>query len=146
MKMPAVIALLAVLLLAEGCDFLRALAGRPTSDELAALQEAFPSDTLQQEPADSEAVLPDVLPEELIYRSEDVSYLVVAGCYREPRHAERSAERYRRMGYETCIVDWNGVRAVGLCPTGDRTEARSSLRQLVSKGVCPKGAWIMEKR
>ena len=146
MKMPAVIALLAVLLLAEGCDFLRALAGRPTSDELAALQEAFPSDTLQQEPVDSVAVLPDVLPEELIYRSEDVSYLIVAGCYREPRHAERSAERYRRMGYETCIVDWNGVRAVGLCPTGDRTEARNSLRQLVSKGVCPKGAWIMEKR
>ena len=146
MKMPAVIALLAVLLLAEGCDFLRALAGRPTSDELAALQGAFPSDTLHQEPADSVAVLPDVLQEELIYRSEDVSYLIVAGCYREPRHAERSAGRYRRMGYETCIVDWNGVRAVGLCPTGDRTEARSSLRQLVSKGVCPKGAWIMEKR
>jgi hypothetical protein len=105
-----------------------------------------PSATLQQEPADSEEVLPDALPEELIYRAEDVSYLVIAGCYREPRHAERSADRYRRMGYETCIVDWNGVRAVGLCPTGDRTEAQGKLRTLVSKGVCPKGAWIMEKR
>jgi cell division septation protein DedD len=147
MKLRTVITVLpGVLLLVQGCDFFRSLAGRPTSAELAALQCPAPADTARAGVTDSAAVIPGEMPEEMIYRSTEESYLVVAGCFREPRHADRLAAECRRQGYETCIVDWHGLKAVGLCPTGDRAEAQRNLRRLVSRGVCPGGSWVMEKK
>ena len=105
MKLRTVITVLpGVLLLVQGCDFFRSLAGRPTSAELAALQCPAPADTARAGVTDSAAVIPGEMPEEMIYRSTEESYLVVAGCFREPRHADRLAAECRRQGYETCIV------------------------------------------
>ena len=143
--MYSVIGLAAVLLLAGGCDFLRSMAGRPTTDELISLKQQaeepiVPVAAPQEEEEDP---LPDFLSSAV---SDEEGYLIIAGAYREPRHAERSAEHYRRLGYEVCIVRHGAVDLVGLCPTGDREEAQRALGRLRAKGVCPKGSWIWKNR
>ena len=66
MKLKVCISLLLPLLVLTGCDFFRALAGRPTSTELAALMPAVedtlpaPPDTLV-EPMDTAAVRDSIL-------------------------------------------------------------------------------------
>lgn len=140
MKMYSVIGLVCAILLAGGCDFLRSVAGRPTTEELRALREqpeASPDPLPEAE--GEEDVLPDLL-------SSSVSapgFLIIVGAYREPRHAARSAEKYRRGGYEVCMVERGAVTLVGICPGGDREETRRALLRLRAKGVCPEGSWIL---
>lgn len=144
MKMYSVIGLACALLLAAGCDFLRSVAGRPTTEELRALREQSAA------PAAPEAVVAeeeeDPLPDLLSSSVSESGYLVIVGAYREPRHAARSAERYRRDGYEVCMVERGAVTLVGLCPSSDREEARRALLRLRAKGACPEGSWILNDR
>ena len=152
MKKYSVIGLLSVLLLAGGCDFLRSMAGRPTTEELTTLRQQAEEqpvpveDTVAVAMEDEEA-WPDILSVEAPVPASPVSgYLVIVGAYRVPRHAQRSAERYRRLGYEASIVKYGAVELVGLCPAGDREEARRSLSDLRAKGVGPKGSWILKRK
>ena len=130
--------LFAVLVVLQGCDFLRSLAGRPTSAELRALRADAEADSLRAAASDSllEALSASTAPE--------AAYFVVAGCFRVPANAEVYAERYRSWGYETCIVDRGGFQVVGLCPTGDISEAYRKLYELKALGVCPQDSWVME--
>ena len=144
MRTGSVIMVMVSLLLLEGCDFLRSMAGRPTSEEMLAWQSS-----VREVPAaavDSVALADSLLTELSGQVSPAAGYLVIACCFRYAENAEKAASWYRGLGYETCIVSRDGLQLVGLCPTGDIYEAYSTMVYLKRIGVCPKGSWVLENR
>lgn len=145
-KWMVLISVVAAAPLLGSCDFLRSMAGRPTSEQLQQLlseqeQVECRRDTLTEEtlPEPSDSLL-----EALSLRGTVPGYIIVVGAYRIPEHAERKADGLRKRGYEVCIVERGGLNAVGIYQPGDREEALVRMRQLRAIGICPRSAWIMK--
>ena len=155
MKLKVCISLLLPLLVLTGCDFFRALAGRPTSAELAALRpsvtDTLPAlaDTLPAmpdtlvAPVDSAAVRDSVLSALALQIEPEHGFLTAVGSFHSVRNAEKYARMYREKGYEVCIVEWHGVHVVGLNPTDDHAEALRLVRKVRYTGECP-GSWVLK--
>ena len=148
MKLKVCIPLLLTLTVLTGCDFFRALAGRPTSAELAALMPAVtdtlpaPQDTLSA-PDDTVAALDSILSALALQIEPEHGYLTAVGTFHSVRNAEKYARKYREKGYEVCIVEWHGVNVVGLNPTDDHAEALRLVRKVRYTGECP-GSWVLK--
>ena len=148
MKLKVCIPLLLTLTVLTGCDFFRALAGRPTSAELAALMPAVtdtlpaPLDTLPA-PDDTVAALDSILSALALQIEPEHGYLTAVGTFHSVRNAEKYARQYREKGYEVCIVEWHGVHVVGLNPTDDHDEALRLVRKVRFTGECP-GSWVLK--
>lgn len=160
--------LAAAVLLAGGCDFMRNLAGRPTSADIAAKRaviEQFeqqksasaPKDTVHsdaqavsEEPVKAEAVASasdtrDSAKEERRSSLSHRCYIVV-GAFAEKANAEKMVEMLAKSGFPaTLISQTNGMTTVGACPTDDYAEAQKSLDALLGLSYVPDDAWILVK-
>ena len=156
-----------VLCLAGGCDFLRALAGRPTSAEIEikrreiAAEEAAHQARLdslkkaEKQIADSLAVI-----DSLKSRNETMlnpsklgglkaselpgKYYIIVGAFMEKANAEKKAAKLKESGYEATLISFrNGYNAVGICPSATLAQVYESLRKIQGQDFCPKDAWIL---
>ena len=164
---------LALCLTLSGCDFIRTLAGRPTSAQVEELhrqqlaqEEARHQailDSLErrrQQMADSLAALETHLLDSLsqakgtvlnpsklggLYTTKlETQYCVVVGAFRNRYYAERKLKACEKAGYTATIVSFrNGLNAVAVCPSNSLNEALKSLKQLRGTEVCPKDGWIL---
>ncbi len=166
--------LLAVLLLSvTGCDFIRTLAGRPTSaqvetirKEKIAAEEARHQAVLdsmeqaKQALADSmarlEAHLLDSLSQAkgtvlnpsklggLFTTKLDTKYCIVVGAFRNRAYAERKLKACNAAGYTATIISFrNGLLAVSVCPSDDLNQTLKTLKRLRGTDVCPEDGWIL---
>ena len=166
--------LLAVLLLSvTGCDFIRTLAGRPTSaqvetirKEKIAAEEARHQAVLdsmeqaKQALADSmarlEAHLLDSLSQAkgtvlnpstlggLFTTKLDTKYCIVVGAFRNRAYAERKLKACNAAGYTATIIRFrNGLLAVSVCPSDDLNQTLKTLKRLRGTDVCPEDGWIL---
>ena len=166
--------LLAVLLLSvTGCDFIRTLAGRPTSaqvetirKEKIAAEEARHQAVLdsmeqaKQALADSmarlEAHLLDSLSQAkgtvlnpsklggLFTTKLDTKYCIVVGAFRNRAYAERKLKACDAAGYTATIISFrNGLLAVSVCPSDDLNQTLKTLKRLRGTDVCPEDGWIL---
>lgn len=155
-------------LLLQGCDFFRKIAGRPTSDEIAAkrarieLEEARHQarldslKLLQQQASDSLALLDSIrrsgvmiLPSDKLLGQSAAElgcrYLVMVGAFSDAANAGKQAAKAEAEGYKPLIVKYrNGFTAVGLCPSQSLSDAFTAYKTILQKAFCPKDAWILE--
>lgn len=167
------IGLLALVLLASSCDFVRTLAGRPTTAQLETIrQEKMAAeqarhqarlDSLErarQAMADSLAALEKHLLDSLSQAKGTVlnpsklgglfttkletKYCIVVGAFRNRYYAERKLKACNEAGYTATIISFrNGLLAVSVCPSDDLNQTLKTLKQLRGKGICPKDGWIL---
>ncbi len=167
-KILAYLFLAAIVLLAGGCDFMRSLAGRPTSADIAAKRaviEKFeqqklasaPKDTVtsdtqavSEEPvkAETDAMASDTKAPAKEERRSSLSrrcYIVV-GAFSERTNAEKMVEMLAKSGFPATLINQtNGMTTVGACPTDDYAEAQKSLDALLGLSYVPDDAWILVK-
>jgi len=172
MKRTLIIAL-ALVTLVSSCDFVRTLAGRPTSSQLEqmrqqrmAAEEARHQATLdsmdrvQKHMADSLEALEKYLLDSLtqakgtvlnpsklggLYTTKlDAKYCIVVGAFRNRYYAERKLKECNAAGYTATIISFrNGLLAVSVCPSNSLAETLKTLKELRGKGVCPPDSWIL---
>lgn len=164
---------LALLLTLTGCDFVRTLAGRPTSAQVEqihkdrmAREEALHQARLdsmkrvQQQMADSLAALEAYLLDSLsqakgtilnpaklggLYATKlEARYCIIVGAFRNRAYAERKLKACNEAGYTASIISFrNGLLAVGVCPSDSLDETVKTVKKLRGQGVCPKDSWIL---
>ena len=173
MKKALIITLVALVPLVVGCDFVRTLAGRPTSaqleqirkEKLAALEAAHQArlDSLEQrekQMADSleklEARLLDSLVQArgtilnpsklggLFTTKLEAKYCIVVGAFRTRSYSERKLNECNKAGYKATIISFrNGLNAVAVCPSDSLDETLKILRKIRGTGICPEDGWIL---
>jgi hypothetical protein len=163
--------LLLTVLVAGGCDMFRALAGRPTSEDLDAMRaelvarkaaEVARQDSLDrvrheaEEAARIAAALDTLQSMKGLLRSParfaglasgsepTAKYSIVIGSYRDRANAQKYSEKLSGEGYPAEAVSLrNGYTVVGVCPTDDPSELLASLRKVRKERFCPKEYWIL---
>lgn len=159
--------------LTTGCDFVRRLAGRPTSAELEAKRESIleaqqaahmarldSMRRIEKEMADSLAALETHLLDSLsqtkgtilnpaklggLYTTKlEARYCIIVGAFRNRSYAERKLKACNEAGFTATIVSFrNGLLAVAVCPSNSLNETLKTLRSLRGNGICPKDGWIL---
>ena len=172
MKRTLIIAL-ALVTLVSSCDFIRTLAGRPTSAQLEqirqqrmAAEEARHQATLdsmervKKHMADSLEALEKHLLDSLtqakgtvlnpsklggLYTTKlDTKYCIVVGAFRNRSYAERKLKACNAAGYTATIISFrNGLLAVALFPSDSLDETLKALKKMRGTAVCPKDSWIL---
>ena len=174
MLMKKFILLLAVCAISlQGCDFVRTLAGRPTSAQLEdirlqrmAAQEARHQavldslDRVRKHKEDSLATLEQHLLDSLsqargtvlnpsklggLFTTKlETKYCIVVGAFRNRSYAERKLKACNEAGYTATIISFrNGLLAVSVCPSNSLNETLKTLKQLRGKEICPADGWIL---
>ena len=172
MKKTLIFALAAVLLV-TGCDFVRTVAGRPTSAQLDEIRKermaaeearhqarldsmARAEKAMAETLAAREAQLLDSLtqakgtvlnPSKLggLYTTKQESkYYIVVGAFRTRSYAERKLTQCNQAGYTATIISFrNGLLAVAICPSDNLEETLKTLKKLRGTEVCPQDGWIL---
>ncbi len=171
-KAGIILAAFLTVLSAGGCDFLRTLAGKPTSADIEARKQeialAKEADMLkarqdailevEKQIADSLAALDSIRikkvmmlsPVKLGGLSGEYSlkrYYIVVGSFRSRSNAEKKLSQCTAAGYEGMVIGFrNGMNAVGIRPTDSIAEAFSALSSMKGNGICPKSAWILSNQ
>lgn len=158
----AIAALAAACLMAGGCDFLRKVAGRPTSAQIEAevshraeleqqrLEAERDSISRVQEEAEAAAIEVEEKEAESTETAAVAAprmhgrYYVVVGSYREPRHAERKKKKMEAAGCKAVVTRVRGLNVVAVCPSATRDEANRTMNRLRRRGLCPQSAWILK--
>lgn len=172
MRVKGIILALALgVVLLSSCDFLRKVAGRPTSAEIAVVREKV----AQEEAARAKAVADSIAAVEAARKREADSlaaletlrtvpglafsisslggiygarpegkYMIIVGAFANPAYASKKAASCGQEGYPACIVHFrSGLRSVGICRTDDPVMVTDTLEKLRGSGVCPPKAWIL---
>lgn len=148
-----------VVLMATGCDFLRSLAGRPTSKDIASMREEIrrrQADSIERAAAvrlqaDSLQVVDSSASRDTISASaakpEKKRYYVIMGAFSNRDNAANCAARLKELGYETEFFGFTeGRTAVGIGGTDDLTEAKAFMDQVRRQDFCPEGVWILDRK
>ena len=173
MKKTIILMLALVTVATSGCDFVRRIAGRPTTaqveeirhkqiqEEEARHQARLDSmERVQKALADSlaalEAHLIDSLSQArgtivnpsklggLFTTKLEAKYCIVVGAFRNRAYAERKLAACNDAGYKASIISFrNGLLAVAVCPSESLDETVKTLKQLRGKGICPPDGWIL---
>lgn len=173
MKRNLIIALALCCIMAVSCDFVRRIAGRPTSADIEQIRQerALEQERLhqarldsmkqvRQQMEDSLAALEAYLLDSLVQSkgaAHDPSslggvqgekpkgkYCVVVGAFRNRDNATRKQKACEEAGYEVTLVYFrNGLTAVTLCPSDSLPETVERLHALRAKGICPPDGWIL---
>lgn len=172
MKKTLILALMLVGFVSS-CDFVRTLAGRPTSARL----EQIRQERIAAEEARHQAVLDSLereriaLEEALAARERELldslaqthgtilnssrmgglfttkletKYCIVVGAFRNRSFAERKLTQCNEAGYTATIISFrNGLMAVSVCPSDNLEETLKVLKQLRGTEVCPQDGWIL---
>lgn len=172
MKKTLIFALAAVLLV-TGCDFVRTVAGRPTSAQLDEIRKErmAAEEARHQARLDSMARAEKAMAETLAAREAQLldsltqakgtvlnpsklgglfttklesKYYIVVGAFRTRSYAERKLTQCNQAGYTATIISFrNGLLAVAICPSDNLEETLKTLKKLRGTEVCPQDGWIL---
>ena len=172
MKKTLILAL-AALVLVSSCDFVRTLAGRPTSAQLEQIRKnrmaaeearhqarldsmARAEKNLAEALAAREAQLLDSLTQAkgtvlnpsklggLFTTKLENKYYIVVGAFRNRSNAERKLTQCNQAGYTGTIISFrNGLLAVAVLPSNNLEETLKTLKKMRGTEVCPQDGWIL---
>lgn len=156
----AFLVLVAVLSAITGCDFLRSVVGRPTSDDIRAKQAALlaiRADSIDVN-ADSVAAMQTIEEQHiklappshsgaLVPEDTGKNYFVMVGTFSRKSNAEQLLVLCREAGYSPALIPYsNGYTAVAAHSCVTLKEALSALEDLKTRPFCPADAWIMSAK
>lgn len=165
-KILLVTSLLTVVLMVSGCDFFRRLAGRPTSEDIAAKKEILASATPAQQAesaeaknaSDSLAVMKalEENPRILVKANHlnlkkdsglNTKFCVMTGTFGDPANADRLFAKATAAGYKGTLIHYaNDLTAVGIGPTNSLVEAYKTLQKVLGEDFFSKESWIIDNR
>jgi len=158
--------LLPVVMMATGCDFFRKLAGRPTSQDIAAKVEYIRAEeeaaqarrdsieAVKKHEADSIAAM-EIISKEKVFTPEKfgglagetgkLRHYVILGAFASPANAERFAKDLTTKGYPAEAIPFKkGYTAVGVGGSDDVVAFCERLQEIKRQDFCPDAAWILE--
>lgn len=171
-RISTIIAFMLLMLSLTGCDFLRTLAGRPTSADLAVHAEriARHEEGLRREQAvkDSLATVQKALEAKeaaaasignlgyIVQVSDQVKslngirleheYGLMIGTYHNVDNAVKLAESIREQGFPTDVIRFfSGAVAIATCATDDPVEFIQYMEKVKGQSFCRPDAWIIKK-
>ena len=169
-KGTVVLVFLSAALIVSGCDFMRKVAGRPTSADLEAMvasreqEEARAARALQerqqrerelQYQADSllavqtmEGIVMNRLSDLNVRVTTELpaKYNVVLGAFSDASNADNLISRLKEAGYEASAMRYrSGKTAVLACCTDSFVELGKSFASLQKENYCPKDVWVIVK-
>ena len=142
-----------------GCDFLRKVAGRPTSAQIEAEVERRAE---QERVAEVERQQKLEAERDSIRRAQEAQveapaevqavatqaggrYYVVVGAYQDRHNAEKKKQRLEAAGYTAVIFTVrDGLKAVAAGPSATRDQAAVAMAGLRRRGLCPEDGWILK--
>lgn len=158
------------LFLVTGCDFLRALAGRPTSADIAAIREVMHQDSLAEqarldsialaeaaalkEAADSanasEALMAVTKIVRLssmtaLYKTElSARWYIGVGSFRIRTNAENFLKKYEDLGYTGCVASFrSGMNSVLICPSDRLQDVYEAYLRVSEEAITLDGIWVL---
>lgn len=170
MRNTCIAAALAMMLMLSGCDFMRKLAGRPTSEDLemkrvellraeeAALQARLDSlRELEQKMMQDSLNLLDSIRQSggsilnpaslggLFATKLEARYYIILGSFRTRSNAERLFNVAKEAGYRPALISFGkgGLIAVGVTPVNRLADALDALNEVRKEEFCPKDVWIL---
>lgn len=160
--------LVSLMLALTGCDFMRKLAGRPTSEdiekarvEMLLAQEAALKQSLDSLKQEKQAVQDSIDALELfvqqggtvlnpsklggLYTTKlQYRYYVIIGAFRTRSYAEALLMKAETAGYKPALISFrNGLLAVGLCPVDECSSAVEMVKKIRQESFCPSDVWIL---
>lgn len=145
-----------------GCDFLRRVAGRPTSSDIEAKREFIAceraarqalADSIAREEkrvADSLALADSLERTNTVVSGRELKhdlearYYIIVGSFGKESNAQAFARKTEAAGYPATLIAYkNGFTAVGICPSSGLAEAAAALHKVRKESFCPAGAWIL---
>lgn len=151
----------------QGCDSFRRLAGRPTSDEIAAKREIIQREEaahqarmdslsrIEKAKADSLALLDKIKDSgEMLLSASSLRrvntlklnkrYYIIVGAFSNSDNANWLASKITDAGYEVEKIPYgNGFTAVGVAGTDALANLWDNLQKVRSEQFCPKDVWIL---
>ena len=170
MKKSSILLIVISLLALTGCDFMRKLAGRPTSEEVegmrieilraeeAALQARLDSlrnieQMMVQDSLDAldsirqlgGSILNPASLGGLFATKLEARYYIILGSFRSRANAEGLFNVAKSAGYKPALISFGkgGLIAVGVCPVNRLSDAYTSLNSVKKESFCPKDVWIL---
>ena len=170
MKRCSLLLALSALLMFTGCDFMRKLAGRPTSEDIesrrleilraeeAALQARIDSlrNAEQKMISDSlnaldsirqlgGSILNPAAMGGLFATKLEARYYIILGSFRARSNAENLFNTAKAAGYKPALISFGkgGLIAVGVSPVNRLSDALTALGQVKKEPFCPKDVWIL---
>ena len=159
---------LCVLLAVTGCDFMRKLGGRPTSEDIEKArvekllaQEAALKASLDSLKAEKQSVQDSIDALELfvqqggtvlnpsklggLYTTKlQYKYYVIIGAFRTRSNAEALFNKAESAGYKPVLISFrNGLLAVGLSPADECSNAMEMIKSIRQEPFCPSDVWIL---
>ena len=166
-KCLVIYAMLSLLILVSSCDFLRRVAGRPDSAEIALKKAAIEKaeaehqarlDSIrlvEKKAADSLAVIEQIRQSEntlvsagklggLVSAQLSYRYYIIVGSFSVAENAQKLASKAEEAGFKaTTFACKNGFTGVGVCPSDNLPEVFKSLQEVKQQPFCPVDAWIL---
>ena len=169
MKKSAFIPLaLCVMFVFTGCDFMRKLGGRPTSEDIervkvqilmaekAALQASLDSlraekqsvqdsiDALELFVQQGGTVLNPSRLGGLFTTKLQYKYYVIIGAFRTRSYAEAQFKRAQIAGYKPVLISFrSGLMAVGLSPSDKSQTIMEMVQSIKLEPFCPADVWVL---
>ena len=151
MKKAIITIFFASILLLQGCDMFRRIAGRPTAAELEAkrieiaqAKEAEHLARLDSLKQINGTILNPSAMGGLFTTKLDFRYYIVVGAFTQRRNAESLLVEVQKAGYVGTIINFrNGFNAVGICNTDNLNNAFQSLKKVRQEKFCPDDVWIL---
>lgn len=170
MKKSYILLVLTAFLTLTGCDFMRKLAGRPTSEDVeqkrvellraeeAALQARIDSlrnaeqkmiqdslnalDSIRQSGG---SILNPASLGGLFATKLEARYYVILGSFRTRSNAEALFNVAKTAGYKPALISFGkgGLIAVGVTPVNTLPDAYTALSEVRKEAFCPKDVWIL---
>lgn len=170
MKKFYILMALSLCLTLSGCDFMRKLAGRPTSEEVELMrieilmaEEAALQARLDSLRAVEQRMLQDSLdaldsirqlggsilnPAKLggLFATKlESRYYIILGSFRSRANAEGLFNVAKDAGYKPALITFGkgGLIAVGVCPVNRLSDALAALNDVKKETFCPKDVWVL---
>ena len=170
MKKSCIFLIVAAVLCLTGCDFMRKLAGRPTSEDVemkrieilraeeAALQARLDSlrkveqrmiqdslnalDSIRQIGG---SILNPASLGGLFATKLEARYYIILGSFRTRANAESLFKVAKEAGYKPALISFGkgGLIAVGVSPVNRLPDAYTALNDVRKEKFCPKDVWIL---
>ena len=146
-----VLILIPVALAATGCDFFRKLAGRPTSDQIAAMAEAIrlassPVTATTTPSAAAPAAAASAPATAAPAPAGDLKrFYVVMASFGNSANANKYASILEAKGYPATILKRGSYQVVAVCGTDDEAAIKQSFDEIRRQDFCPQGVWIIDR-
>lgn len=129
-----------------GCDFLRAVAGRPSSSDLALMREQIEEEKMAEEAA-AKAAADSVAQEVQVVEETPVKtavktpeFVVVVGSFGDEENADRYVKRLVENGFAARKTIFKGMTTV-VVDGPEGADANAYCEQIRSNPLFPKDSW-----